>query len=45
MTKAITPEDCRIVRDLHDKGLSDSMIALRFDTSADHVKSVLEEWF
>ena len=42
MTKAITDEDCLIVRDLHDEGLSDSMIALRFDTSADHVKSVLE---
>ena len=45
MTKAITQEDCQIVRDLHDEGLSDSMNALRFDTSADHVKSVVEEWF
>lgn len=42
MTKAITAEDCQIIRDLHDEGLSDWMIAIRFDTSTDHVKSVVE---
>ena len=37
---AITEEDCQIVRDLHDEGLSDSMIAYRFGWTTTHVRNI-----
>ena len=36
----ITEEDCRIVKELHDELLSDEMIALRFDTTPEHVRNI-----
>jgi len=38
--KAITEGDCQIVRDLHDEGLSDGMIAHRFGWTTTHVRNI-----
>ena len=36
----ITEEDYRIVKELRAEGLSDGMIALRFDTTPKHVRNI-----
>jgi len=38
----MTDEDGKIMQDLHKEGLSDGMIALRFDTTLEDVASVLQ---
>jgi len=40
--KEITFDDCKIIHELHNEGLSDAMIALRFDTDVMHIQNIRE---